>query len=85
MKQFEVAATYAGLRDFQGSQAVSLYCLLLIPGLGPLRKRFGGSGLTEAGYCLFDKILEVVKHNLILIWKAQYIRYFTLKKIIKNI
>ena len=43
-----------GLEIPRQSQAVNLGWLLLVLGLG----------LTEASCCMFDRILEVVKHKL---------------------
>ena len=51
--QSEEAATCAGPRDSQGSQVVNIRWLLPVPGLC----------LTEASCCLFERILEVVKHE----------------------
>ena len=35
---------------------MNLGWLLLVSGLGPLSKKYEVWGLTEIGYCLFDKI-----------------------------
>ena len=51
-----------GLEIAWQHQTVNLGRLLLVSGLGPL-KRFGGWGLTEASCFLFDRILEVMKHE----------------------
>ena len=58
-----MAATCAGLRDSQEKQAVNLGWLLLVLCLESLSTGYRGWGLTEAGYCLSDRIWEVVKHE----------------------
>ena len=50
-----------GLEIPRLSQAMDLGWLLLVLGLGPLSKRYGGWRLTEIGYCLFNRMQEVVK------------------------
>ena len=45
-----------GLEIPRQSQVVNLGWLLLVPGLELLSKKYGGWGLTEAGYHLFDRI-----------------------------
>ena len=58
-QQYEMAATQLLLEIPRLSQAVNLGWLLLVPGVGPLSKKYGCWGLNEAGY-LFERILEVV-------------------------
>ena len=45
-----------GLEIPRKSEAVNLYLLLLMPGLGQVSKRYLGWGLTEGSYCLFERI-----------------------------
>ena len=52
-----------GLELPRRSQAVNLGWVLLVPGLGPLSKSCGLWGLTEAGWCLFERIKGVVKQE----------------------
>ena len=49
-----MAAACAGLEGVHAQgQAVNQGQLLLVPGLGPFSKRYGGWGLAKASYCLF--------------------------------
>ena len=45
-----------GLEIPRQSQIVNLGWLLLVLDLVPWSKRYGGWGLTEDSYCLFDRI-----------------------------
>ena len=45
-----------GLEILEQSQVVNLGWLLLVLGLGPLSKRYGGRVLTEASCCLLERI-----------------------------
>ena len=45
-----------GLEIPRQSQAVNLGQLLLLLGPGPLSKRYGNWGLTEASCCLFERV-----------------------------
>ena len=45
-----------GLEIPRGSHTVNLDLLLLVPGVGPLSKRYMGWGFAEANYCLFERI-----------------------------
>ena len=51
------------LENPRQSHAANLGWLLLVPGLGPLIKRYRGWGLTEAGCCLIERFLEAVRHE----------------------
>ena len=44
------------LKILRESLSVNLDRLLLVPGLGPLSKRYWDWGLTEAVCCLFERI-----------------------------
>ena len=52
-----------GLEIPRPRQAVNLGWVVLVPGLGPLSKRYRDWGFTEASCCLFERIKEVVKHE----------------------
>ena len=56
VKQSEMVVLVLGLEIPRKSEAVNLYLLLLMPGLGQVSKRYLGWGLTEGSYCLFEKI-----------------------------
>ena len=56
IKPSEMAATCAGLGDSQVKPSCESRLVAASDGLGPLSKKYGGWGLTESGYHLFDRI-----------------------------
>ena len=58
-----MAANCAGLGDSQVKPSCESRLAAASAGPGPLSKSYRGWRLFEAGCCLFERILEVVKHE----------------------
>ena len=56
IEQSEMAVPCAGLGDSQAKPSCELGWLLLVLYLGPLSKKYGNWGITEASCCLFETI-----------------------------
>ena len=54
-----MATTCVSLEVPRRNQAVNLGWLLLMPGLGPLSKKYRGYELTGVDCCLFERIRKV--------------------------